>query len=94
MKKIRFALLALFLLCGQEANAETCDRTYQSLKFFLVKIAFNTVGCYYGDISKDVYYAKRGNYKPVSGPWQGASDPYTLGCLSSDNTECVFDKPK
>ncbi len=86
-KIIAMAGLSLFTVV---ANAEICDNVYQSLPFYLVKIGYGRVACYYGDYKNDIFYEKLGEYVPLAGPWRDDGSPFVVGCLSNNSADCEF----
>lgn len=92
MSKYKIVISGLLLSLSCVAAAETCRETNQNLPFRQVVLGLYGGGarCDYGkEFDFDHSYDVAGDLAPVSGPWSGASDPYTVFCRGSA-ASCVF----
>jgi hypothetical protein len=90
MSKIKLIVAGALLSPLITAYADTCRETNQDLLFRQVVLGGGEVRCDYGpEFDFKHSYSLNGNYTAVSGPWMGASDPYTIYCRGG-SASCVF----
>lgn len=92
MSFYKLALSGLLIGAACAANAETCRSTNDNLPFrqVVLGIEYGGLRCDYGkEFDFTHSYELQGKFAPSSGPWQGASDPFTVYCRGNATT-CVF----
>ena len=94
MSKLKILTGLMLLTASLHAYALTCNQTNLNYPFRQVVLGLDGgLRCDYGEeFDFNHSYELEGTFKPASGNWEGASDPYTVYCKSPQASSCVFYK--